>query len=53
MPNDDEILKLLERALIVLREVLNLLTPAQVSEVNDLRARFERLRSLPFGRDDQ
>jgi hypothetical protein len=44
MTNDDEILKLAERALNLVRDVLGLLTPAQIAEANDTRCRLERLK---------
>lgn len=44
MRNDNEILNLAERALNLTREVLGLLTPVQIAEANEIRARFERLK---------
>jgi hypothetical protein len=44
MINDDEILKLAERSLNLVREVLGVLTPVQIAEANDVRARLERLK---------
>jgi hypothetical protein len=44
MTNDDEILKLAERALNLVRNVLGLLSPEQIAEANDTRARLERLK---------
>ena len=50
MRNDDEILKLGERALNLVRDVLGLLTPEQIAETNEIRARFERLKREEFMR---
>jgi hypothetical protein len=44
MTNDDEILKLAERSLTLLRAVIGQLTPEQIAEANDARCRLERLK---------
>jgi hypothetical protein len=44
MTNDDEILKLAERALNLVRDELGVLTPTKIAEANELRARLNRLK---------
>ena len=50
MRNDDEMLRLAERALNLVRDVLGLMTPEQIAETNEIRARLERLKREEFMR---